>query len=134
MNDKRRILVVDDEEIIRSLFYRIFLNKRHRVVCVSRGQEAVEKLRSDDFDIVFTDIMMPGMDGVATLKAIREIKPDLPIVMMTGYSVPGKIQESLKLGAVDYLYKPFDVNEVHVILSRFEKMHAQKKLLTSNGD
>jgi len=97
---------------------------------VDNGKDALQKVMEQSFDIVFTDIVMPGMDGIATFKALRKLKPDLPIVIMTGFAVEDKIAEAMSLGAMDYLYKPFDIWEIIAILKKLEK---KKGLKTVNG-
>jgi DNA-binding NtrC family response regulator len=79
--------------------------------------------------MAFIDIMMPQMDGIATFKAIKEVRPDLPVVMMTGFAVDEKIQEAIKLGAIDYLYKPFDIIEVITMFKKLEKKSQLKPVL-----
>jgi len=116
-----KVLVVDDEQVIRNLFARILTAKGHQVISVDNGKDALQKVMEQSFDIVFTDIVMPGIDGTATFKALRKLKPDLPIVIMTGFAVEDKIEEAMSLGAVDYLYKPFDISEITLILKRLEK-------------
>jgi CheY-like chemotaxis protein len=131
------ILVVDDEEVLRDLLQRICTAKGHEVIQASSGKEAIALLKSqtDDrrptthdrrVDIAFVDIMMPQMDGISTFKALKEIQPNLPIVMMTGFAVDEKIQEAMKLGAIDYLYKPFDIVEVVTMFQTIEKRKSLK--------
>jgi len=121
-----KVLVVDDEQVIRNLFARILTVKGHGVICVDNGKDALQKVMEQSFDIVFTDIVMPGTDGIATFKALRKLKPNLPIVIMTGFAVEDKIEEAMRLGAVDYLYKPFDISEIILILKRLEKKRKLK--------
>jgi len=116
-----KVFVVDDEQVIRDLFARILTVKGHEVISVDNGNDALQKVMEQSFDIVFTDIVMPGTDGIATFKALRKLKPNLPIVIMTGYAVENKIEEAMSLGAVDYLYKPFDISEIILILKRLER-------------
>ena len=115
------ILVVDDEQAIQSLFARLLLAKGYRVTCVGSGPEAIERVKADDFDVVFTDIVMAGMDGIATFRALVEVKPNLQVVLMTGYAIEEKIREGLELGAVGYLRKPFDITEPIAILTKLER-------------
>jgi len=81
--------------------------------------------------LFFTDIVMPGMDGIATFRALRKLKPDLPVVIMTGFAVEDKIEEAMSLGAMDYLYKPFDIWEIIAILKRLEKKNRLKPVKES---
>jgi len=117
----KKILVVDDDQIIRSVFQKIFERKyqgKYQVSIVKSGEEAIKKLKEETFDVVFVDILMPEMDGIDTLKALKEIKPDIIAIMMTGLAVEDKWQEAMKLGALDYLYKPFELSELQTVLDK----------------
>jgi len=120
--------VVDDEEIIRDLFTRILKAEGVQVTTVASGEEAVDKIRKESFDVVFLDMVMPGMDGLKTFKALKRIKPEIAIVMMTGFAVEHKIKEALRLDALDYLYKPFDISEIMMVLKRAAKRKGLKPI------
>jgi len=126
-----KVFVIDDEQVIRNLFTRILTVKGHEVISVDNGKDALQKVMEQSFDIVFTDIVMPGSDGITTFKALRKLKPDLPIVIMTGFAVEDKIEEAISLGAMDYLYKPFDNCEIIAILKRLEKKNRLKPVKES---
>ncbi len=126
-----KVFVIDDELVIRNLFARVLTVKGHEVISVDNGKDALQKVMEQSFDIVFTDIIMPGTDGIVTFKALRKLKPDLPIVIMTGYAVEDKIEEAMSLGAMDYLYKPFDICEIIAILKRLEKNNELKPVKDS---
>jgi len=126
-----KIFVIDDEQVIRNLFARILTVKGHEVMSVDNGKDALQKVMEQSFDIVFTDMVMPGMDGIVTFKALRKLKPNLPIVIMTGFAVEDKIKEAMKLGAVDYLYKPFDISDIISILKRLERKKELKPVENS---
>jgi len=116
-----KILVIDDDQAIQNTFKRIFRGDEYETYEVPHGKQALELTKGQKFDICFLDIRMPGMDGVDTFKALKELQPDMPIVMMTGFALEDKIKETLNLGAVDYLYKPFDIIEINSILSKLER-------------
>lgn len=118
------VLVVDDEQVILDLFSRVLGIKGYRVATAKDGREAVDKMKEKPSDIVFLDVVLPGMDGVETLKAIRKVSPKTAVVMMTGFSVEAKIEECLKSGACECLYKPFDIVE---IMRAIEKALAKKE-------
>ncbi len=101
---RTRILVVDDEKVIRDLFTRVLRAQDVQVTTVESGEEAVDKIRKEPFDVVFLDMVMPGMDGLETFKVLKQIKPEIAIVMMTGFAVEHKIKEALSLDSFDYLY------------------------------
>jgi len=107
-----RVLVVDDMQVVGDLFKRLLGEKSYSVIVAGSGEEALAKLKKEHFDMIFLDIVMPGMDGVETLKAIKKVSPQTPVVMMTGYALEDKIEESLKLGAFNCLRKPFEITDV----------------------
>jgi DNA-binding NtrC family response regulator len=110
-----RLLVVDDEPNMAWLFEQSFGREFH-VTKAHSGMEAIATLAGAPADLVMLDLMMPGMDGIATLKEIKRRHPDLPVVMMTAYATVKTAVEAIKTGAVDYVTKPFDLEEVRRIL------------------
>lgn len=124
----KNILVVDDEKVIRDLFKRVLGLKGYSVTVAESGKKAVEKLKKEEFNIAFIDIVMPEMDGVETFKAIKEINPEITGVMMTAFAVHDKIEKAAQHGAIDYLYKPFDIVEIMTIIGKVEKKANLKPL------
>ncbi len=126
-----KILVVDDEKVMRDLFTRVLNLKGYQVTTAESGKEAVEKVKEKEFDIAFiafVDVVMPDMDGVETVKAIKNINPNVHVVMMTGFAVEDKIKEAMQAGAMDYLYKPFDIMEIMTVIGKVEKKAKLKPL------
>lgn len=123
-----KILVVDDEQVMRDLFKRVLSLKGYSVTAVDSGKESVEKVKANGFDIAFVDVVMPVMDGVETFRALKEANPKLHVVMMTGFAVEDKIREAMKNGAMDYLYKPFDIVEIMAVIGKVEKKAKLKPL------
>lgn len=123
-----KILVVDDEQVMRDLFTRVLKLKGYIVTTVESGKEAVERVKEEEFDTTFIDVVMPEMDGVETFKAIKEVNPKVHGVMMTAFAVEDKIKEAMQEGAIDYLYKPFDIAEIMTVIGKVEKK-AKLKLL-----
>ena len=114
------ILIVDDEEVMRNLFTDILQEEGHRVITVANGKEAVDKVKLESFDIAFVDVHMPVMDGIKTLRYLREITPKTTIVMMD--SMPGYVlNEFKKEGAVTCIHKPFDIKEVRSVVDEIIK-------------
>ena len=114
------ILVVDDEEIMRNLFTDILHDEGHQVTTVCNGKEAQPKVQNSFFDIAFVDVNMPVMDGIKTLKMLREASPDTNIVMMD--SLPQyALDEFIKEGAVSCIHKPFNITEVRAVVSKIIK-------------
>lgn len=123
-----RILVADDDPIIREAFERMFEIIGHSNVIVGSGKELIEKVKSEPFDVIFLDVIFPDTDGVEIYKSIKKMKLDTPVVMMTGYAIKEKIKEAMELGALDYLYKPFDVQDVIHILLKLSRQKGLKPL------
>jgi CheY-like chemotaxis protein len=107
----QRVLIVDDEEIIRLLFTDLLADMGFEVDCVCDGSQAVRIVQEKDFDMIFSDVHMPVMNGVEAMKTIKTMKPWIPIVMMDSY--PDKlVEEMLDNGALDCIHKPFDIELV----------------------
>lgn len=109
--DKRksfRILVVDDELIMRDSLKEWLLEEGFLVDMAASGNEALDMLKAQTYDLMLLDIMMPGMDGVQVLQKAKEIFEDLKVIMMTAYATVETAVEAMKIGALDYLVKPFD--------------------------
>lgn len=115
------VLVVDDEKVMRDLFKRVLEVRGYSVTVAESGEQAVDSIRKNPFDVVFLDIVMPGMDGVKTLKAIKKVSQQTPVVMMTGFAVGVEIGQALKLGAEDCLRKPFDIVEIMRVIEKVLK-------------
>src|SRR5581483_9659418 len=114
---KRRVLIVDDEPGVR-MAVSMALKDLYEPVAVASGAEALEALAAGPVDVVLLDIVMPGMDGMQVLEEIRARWPQLPVVMLTATKTVKTAVEAMKLGAFDYVTKPFDVEELRVILEK----------------
>ncbi len=108
MNHEIRVLMVDDEERFRETTRKILEGRGFEMILAASGPEALERI-SEDPDVVILDIKMPGMDGHETLNKIKELVPDLPVIMLTGHGALPSAQEALTRGAFDYLTKPCDI-------------------------
>ena len=117
---KIRLLVVDDEKNQRELLQGFLEKKGYPVQIADGGQQALDWLLENGCEVVLTDHKMPGMDGTALLKRIREGYPETLVVMMTAYGTLEKAVEAMKLGAYDYLTKPIDLEELLLLLERIE--------------
>lgn len=111
-NDTAQILVVDDEGAIRYSVSKTLQRVGYTVSEAANGEEALEMIQSEPFDVVLTDIKMPGLDGVELLKRIKEAAPDAIVILMTGYASLGTAVEALRLGAHDYLIKPSSSQDI----------------------
>jgi CheY-like chemotaxis protein/glycine cleavage system H lipoate-binding protein len=111
-NPKARILAVDDEEVILSSFRKILVYAGYSIDTVERGSEALGLIRQHDYDFIFTDLKMPEMDGVELTKAAKHLRPDIDIIVITGYASIETAVETVKLGAMAYVEKPFTEDEL----------------------
>ncbi len=118
------ILIVDDEEIIIRSCQRILGDGSFAVDAVADGWEALKKVDETSYDVVILDVMMPGMGGLEVLQHIKERHPDTDVIMMTGLSEIETAVKAMKLGAFDYLSKPFDPEELRLVVERaIERRH-----------
>ncbi|MEK7298424.1 MAG: response regulator [Candidatus Margulisiibacteriota bacterium] len=116
----KRILVVDDDESIRTLFECVTEDLGLHCVTASDGDEALKKFKeAGDIGLVFLDIKMPRVNGIEALQQIRHYDPDVPVTVMTGFSVDDLVIEAKNLGAQDVLYKPFDVDTLEALIHRW---------------
>ena len=130
-----RILVVDDEEIVVRSCLRALADEQHEVEAVRSGAEALERIDAGHYDVVLLDIMMPGIDGLEVLQRAKESHPDIEVVMVTGLSEIGTAVRSMKLGAFDYLPKPFDPDELVLVVERaLERRRLLRETLGAQGD
>jgi len=124
-----RILVVDDEMIVCESCKRILEEEEYEVETVLSGKEAFDKMKVSPFDIVITDLKMPGIDGMEVLRTFRKEYPDSIIIMITGFSTVETAVEAMKLGAFDYIPKPFTPDEVSIVV---KKAIEKKSLMAEN--
>jgi len=110
--EKMRMMLVDDEEGFLSTTKRLLERKGLHVTTAASGHEALEKLTGESIHVVILDVKMPGMDGVATLKAIKSAYPLVQVVMLTGHGTVESALEGLRSGATDYMMKPVDIDEL----------------------
>ncbi len=118
-----RVLVVDDEAVIRKGLCRVMESRGYQVEASESGFGAIEKLQKAPFNIVITDLKMPGMDGIEVLKAIKILQPDVPVIIITGYSTVDTAVDAMKNGAFDYVSKPFIPEQ---IIEMVEKVLEQR--------
>ena len=113
----KKILIVDDELSIRRSLYNTF-KKTYQIETASSGLEAVKKVESDDFDLVLLDQKMPDLDGLQVLKEIRQIDDRVVIVMITAYGSIESSVKAMKLGAYDYILKPYELDEIKMVVEK----------------
>ena len=115
--ERARVLVVDDKENIVRLLERV-LGESHEVTTAPDGQRALSLIASRDFDVVLTDLRMPGADGFEVLRFVKARAPDTEVVMMTAYATVQDAVSAMKQGAYDYLQKPFDPDDASLVVAR----------------
>jgi len=109
---KARVLVIDDDQIVLDSISQILTDDNYDVDVTLRGGEGLERAIRKDYDIVLIDIRMPDMGGIKVLRDIRRKRPALPVVMITGYATAPSAEMAMKLGAADFIEKPFEPEEL----------------------
>ena len=112
------ILIVDDEQSYRQLLSLVFESDGHSIRTAMNGREALALLQEEPADVVISDVRMPDMDGIEMLSSVRESQPDLGVVLMTAFASVETAREAFKLGADDFIQKPFDVEELKLIVRK----------------
>lgn len=143
MTETIKVLAVDDDQDFLDAFAERMEVKGLSVTKATSGIEALDKAEKQAYDAVILDIAMPQMDGLETLKRLRQINPDLQVILLTGQATIGKSVEAIKLGAMDFLEKPAEIDAVmeRVKSAKFTRMllvekrteERVKKILTGKG-
>src|SRR5881397_775172 len=134
----RRVLVVDDERSMRELLAIMLKQAGHDVTLAEGGEQAVEVLKSESFDLVITDLRMRKVDGLAVLRATKEHSPHTVMLVVTAFASTETAVEAMKLGAYDYITKPFKLDEIKLIVAnalerkrlRDENLYLKRQLET----
>jgi len=131
-NPKARILAVDDEPVVLDSFRRILVLEGFNVDTVESGPEALGLIQIHDYDFLFTDLKMPDMDGVEVVKAVKHLRPDVDVVVITGYGTIETAVATMQFGASEYVQKPFTAEELSqfvgkVLIKRQAKLEAQRQ-------
>ena len=127
MAQSYRMLVVDDDEGLREYLEALASSRGFQVFAAQSGEEAVETLDHSRPDLVTLDLVLPGMDGLETLKHLKERLPEVPVIMLSGHGQARSIVEAMKLGAADFLRKPFEVEELEVAFQKALEKRALKQ-------
>jgi DNA-binding NtrC family response regulator len=122
-----RILVVDDQEMMRDSLAATLAREGHEVVAATDGPAAITRLQGGRLDLLISDLKMPKMTGIELLAEVKKIRPDLPVVLMTAFATVQTAVEAMKLGAYDYIQKPFDGDEIKLLVDRTLE-HSRLKL------
>lgn len=107
---ENKILIVDDDKSVSDFLERFLRQKGYAYVqSASSGEAALEIIKNGEVELLFLDVMLPGMNGIEVLRKIKEINKNIGVIMITGYPDEEKAKEAIKLGAYDYIIKPFDL-------------------------
>ena len=126
---KPRILVVDDEPVVRESIYDWFTQGDYPIEMAADGPEAMQKLQESSWDILLTDVKMPGMDGLELQQKAKELDPDITVIVMTAYASVDSAMKAIKEGAYDYVTKPLDPDDLEQIIDRAAE---RRQLLREN--
>ena len=129
MTEQPRILIVDDEQIVRESLTNWLKEESYQVEAAENGTLALEKIRQSPFQVVLLDLKMPGMDGIQVLTELKKDFPDIEVIIMTAYGSVNTAVEAIKAGAYDYIVKPFDPEEVALLI---KKILEHKNLILEN--
>lgn len=129
---KHRVLIVDDEHKMRRILQIILGNRYYNIDLVENGLEAQDFFRQYPYDLVITDLKMPGMDGLALLDFIRGEKPDVPVIVITAHGSVESAVNAMKAGAFDYITKPFENEAIRIVVSKavaYSKLRDENRYL-----
>jgi DNA-binding NtrC family response regulator len=129
MPDKPRILVVDDEPVVRESLQGWFAEDGYPVEIAENAREALEKLQESSWDILLTDVKMPGMDGLELQQQVKKLAPEVTVIIMTAYASVDSAMQAIKEGAYDYVTKPLDPEDLTQII---ERAWERQRLLQEN--
>ncbi|TYR95933.1 response regulator, partial [Citrobacter freundii] len=127
MKTTYRILIVDDEDNVRRMLATAFSLQGHETHCASDGKAALSLFSEMQPDVVLMDIRMPEMDGIDALKVMRTQQPRIPVILMTAYAEVETAVEALRSGAFDYVIKPFDLDELSMVIQRALQLQEMKQ-------
>jgi two-component system response regulator RegX3 len=137
MSRQIRILIVEDEEAIRTGLIDVLVFHGYETDSAATGPDGLQKALTGRFDLILLDVMLPGMDGYAICEKIRAVDRDQPIIMLTAKSTDEEIIEGLKLGADDYVSKPFSIQQlvlrIEAVLRRSQIVQEQSRMLSIGG-
>ena len=121
INEKIDFLIVDDDKMLCEMLEDIFLQEEKlKIDSTYNGLDAIKKIKNKKFDLILSDLMMPGANGIEVLKAVRQTTKDTYVIVMTAYGSVNSAVEALKMGAYDYLTKPFSYDELLLTLEKIE--------------
>ncbi len=131
MSESLRILVVDDDHRMAKTLKDIFKVKDYQADCANSGDEAIELMQTETYDCVFTDIKMPGLNGIELQRVIKRDHPEMPVVLMTAYATDALVNQGLEAGAIAALIKPLDIN---MLLGFISSLRMDRKVVIIDDD
>jgi nitrogen regulation protein NR(I) len=114
----QRILVIEDDETVRDVLHSFLAQRGFEVTVALNGEAGLNLLRSDKFDLLFTDLVMPGISGMDVLREVRAAKIDIPVIVMTAFGTVQTAVEAMRIGAFDYITKPFSLDELMIVIEK----------------
>lgn len=113
-----RILIVEDDPVMREELRELLSEKGYNVTSVKSALEGIQMIKREEFDLVLTDLVMPGMDGMQLLNEIKKVRPKVKVIMITAYGTIDSAVKAVKMGAADFIPKPFNLAELEVIINK----------------
>lgn len=125
--EKLRILITDDSRLLRQKLSEELERLNCEIVEAVNGKEAITSVLERDFDGIFLDIVMPVVGGIEALQFIREVAPEVPVVILSSMNTPQKLMQCLKMGAVDFIGKPYTKEQIIRTIERFKKIRDKRR-------
>ena len=124
-----QVLVVDDDYASRLLISKILEKDNYRVSTCNSGLEGLDRLKQHSYDLIISDLKMEGMDGIQLLQKARSLDPNIAVIILTGYASMQTAIDSLRLGAVDYLMKPINIEELKIRVKKaIERVNLERRI------
>ena len=128
MSAKKRVLLVDDESSVRTSL-KMILEPTYELLCAAEGEEGLSLYKREAPDLVLLDVMLPGEDGLSVLHTMRTEDPRIPIIMLTGTRMVKTVVDAMKIGAADYVTKPFEIEELRLTMEKtLEKQALEREV------
>ena len=119
-----KVLVVEDDPLMRAFIVEVLQRRRWEVVCTSKGSDALELLKKDNFDLVISDIKLPDLSGIDVLREVKKINLKTLVILTTAYASVETAVEAMRLGAFNYLIKPFPPETLNAVIEKAQEMGA----------
>lgn len=123
-----RLLLVDDEEMFLEYLSKRLIREKYDVTTCLNGEDAIEKIKDSDFDVAIIDVIMPGIDGIETMREIKKMKPLTEAIILTGHASRELGDEGMRLGAYDYLRKPCDPEDLVIKIKEAFKKKVEREI------